>query len=501
MEVDIVEPLVCVTSGVSENLPYEQENLVGDVAGHGQQSNKVLQLSDISEVGSEEMEFGDESQFACFIWSAMLPDHGCLQKDEIPRVGMRFAQLEMANDFYVTYAKKIGFATKIRTTTYDKITKIPVNQAIQYGRIQFLLLGARQGYMSNMQDWVLFKVDLRHSHPCSARNAVHYHEYRKLSMHAKCMIENNDEAGIRPNKTFLTLANEAGGPSNLGFSEKDLRNYITARLRTSNMNADIREMMSYFMRMKEINPNFFYAVKASYEYYGDVVSVDSTYSTNRHGLPFVSFVGVNHHGRSTLLGCALLGNEEIASYEWVFSQWVKCVGTAPQRIITDQCKSICRAITHLNGAACGTNGVRCKQFPSLPQDDVPSEIFSTLPENLSREWARRLDCCSATRVLLRLGFVATAYDWMAASSDGGGCELDDASGLLATRRRCSLLRLRVCVRDEWMTCDSFERRWRASLMVDDALWLSGSLNLSFSQSWPYGGGRMEDGRESGCLCE
>ncbi|RYR72545.1 hypothetical protein Ahy_A02g006763 isoform F [Arachis hypogaea] len=108
--------------------------------------------------------------------------------------------------------------------------------------------------------------------------------------------------------------------------------------------------------MKDINPDFFYTVelddeckfksavwvdarcRASYEYYGDVVSVDSTYRRNRHGLPFVSFVGVNHHGRSTLLGCALLGNEEIASYEWVFSQWVKCMGTAPQCIITDQCR-------------------------------------------------------------------------------------------------------------------------------------------------------------------
>ncbi|XP_057734744.1 protein FAR1-RELATED SEQUENCE 5-like [Arachis stenosperma] len=158
-------------------------------------------------------------------------------------------------------------------------------------------------------------------------------------MHAKYVIENNDEAGIRPNKTFLALANEAGGSSNLGFSEKNLRNYITTRLRTSNVNADVREMMSYFMRMKEINPNFFYAVKldeeckfrravwvdarcrTSYEYYRNVVSIDSTYSTNRHGLPFVSFVGVNHHGKSTFLGCALLGNEEIPSYEWIFSQW------------------------------------------------------------------------------------------------------------------------------------------------------------------------------------
>ncbi|RYR77596.1 hypothetical protein Ahy_A01g002118 [Arachis hypogaea] len=68
------------------------------------------------------------------------------------------------------------------------------------------------------------------------------------------------------------------------------------------------------MKMKDIYPNFFYVVnldeeckfrnavwvdarcRASYEYYVDVVSVDSTYSTNRHGLPFASFVGVNHHG-------------------------------------------------------------------------------------------------------------------------------------------------------------------------------------------------------------
>ncbi|RYR72541.1 hypothetical protein Ahy_A02g006763 isoform B [Arachis hypogaea] len=287
---------------------------------------------------------------------------------------MRFAQLQMAHDFYVTYAKKARFATKIRTTTFDKITKAPINQAIHCNRDVIRESRVKAPTQKNtisatgckariyvkfdkdVQDWVLLKVDLMHSHPCSPKKAVHYHEYRQLTMHMKCVIEDNDEVGIRPNKIFLALSNEVGGPSNLGFSEKDLRNYITARLRNNNVNADVREMMSYFRRMKDINPDFFYTVelddeckfksavwvdarcRASYEYYGDVVSVDSTYRRNRHGLPFVSFVGVNHHGRSTLLGCALLGNEEIASYEWVFSQWVKCMGTAPQCIITDQCR-------------------------------------------------------------------------------------------------------------------------------------------------------------------
>ncbi|XP_016199945.1 protein FAR1-RELATED SEQUENCE 5-like [Arachis ipaensis] len=196
--------------------------------------------------------------------------------------------------------------------------------------------------------WVVSRLELRHSHPCSAKKAVHYHEYRELTMHAKCVITDNDEGGIKPKKTYLALANEVGGSSNLNFSENDVRNYITSNLRCSDDNVDFKRMMNYFVRMKEINPNFFYAIdvddankfrsalwvdarcRASYEYYGDVVSFDTTYRRNRHGPPLASFVGVNHHGKSTLLGCALLWSEEIPSFEWVFTQWVRCVETVPR---------------------------------------------------------------------------------------------------------------------------------------------------------------------------
>ncbi|MED6161108.1 hypothetical protein PIB30_057633 [Stylosanthes scabra] len=90
--------------------------------------------------------------------------------------------------------------------------------------------------------------------------------------------EDNDEAGIRPNKTYLALSNEVGGSSNLTFSEKYVRNYISSKLRTSDVNLEVKEMLM-------------------------------------HGLPFASFTGVNHHGKSTPLGCALLGNKEIPSFE------------------------------------------------------------------------------------------------------------------------------------------------------------------------------------------
>ncbi|RYR26679.1 hypothetical protein Ahy_B02g060962 [Arachis hypogaea] len=293
---------------------------------------------------------------------------------------MWFEHLKLAQDFYATYAKKVGFTSKIRAINFDRMTKQPINQSIHCNREGFRASRVKAPIRKNTMagvgcrariyakfdrekhDWVLLKVELNHSHPCSTRKAVHYHENRELTMHAKCIIEVNDEAGIRPNKTFPALANEVGGPSNLGFSEKDVRNYISSRLRSTNVNADVKEMLNYFMRMKELNPNYFYAVNinednkftsavwvdarcwASYEYYGEVVSFDTTYSTNRHGLPFAAFIGVNHHGKSTLLGCALLGSEEIPSFEWVFTQWLECMGTAPKGIITDQCKSMFGAI-------------------------------------------------------------------------------------------------------------------------------------------------------------
>ncbi|RYR47519.1 hypothetical protein Ahy_A07g033450 [Arachis hypogaea] len=279
-----------------------------------------------------------------------LPDHSGISEEEIPVIGMCFESLPLAQKFYANYAKKVGFVTKIRNTNFDKTrkkSKIPINQSIhctregyresrvkaatQAKRITAMRCRARMYVMLDRE-----KEKLRHSHPCSAKKAVHYHEYRELTMHVKCVITDNDEVGIRPNETYLVLANEIGGSSNLSFSENDVRNYITRTLRCADDNADFKKMMNYFVRMKEINPNFFYAIDVDdANKFRSALWVDV-----RHSLPFASFVGVNYHGKSTLLGCALLGSEEIPSFEWVFI----CVGTAPRGIITDQCKAMTGAI-------------------------------------------------------------------------------------------------------------------------------------------------------------
>lgn len=73
------------------------------------------------------------------------------------------------------------------------------------------------------------------------------------------------------------------------------------------------------------------------EDFGDVVCFDATYLINEYELPFANFVGVNHHGQSILLGCALVSHEDSDTFGWVFRQWLSCMGNKqPRAILTDQ---------------------------------------------------------------------------------------------------------------------------------------------------------------------
>ncbi|XP_039122024.1 protein FAR1-RELATED SEQUENCE 3-like [Dioscorea cayenensis subsp. rotundata] len=84
---------------------------------------------------------------------------------------------------------------------------------------------------------------------------------------------------------------------------------------------------------------------AAYEAFGDVISFNTTYLTNKYDMPFAPFVGVNHHGQTILFGCGLLSKEDTKTYIWLFNTWLECMaGKAPKVIITDQCMAIQDAV-------------------------------------------------------------------------------------------------------------------------------------------------------------
>ena len=58
--------------------------------------------------------------------------------------------------------------------------------------------------------------------------------------------------------------------------------------------------------------------RQAFKEFGDVVTFDTTYLTNRYDMPFAPFVGVNHHGQSTLLGCGIISNKDTRTFVWLF---------------------------------------------------------------------------------------------------------------------------------------------------------------------------------------
>ncbi|XP_060211749.1 protein FAR1-RELATED SEQUENCE 5-like [Lycium barbarum] len=94
--------------------------------------------------------------------------------------------------------------------------------------------------------------------------------------------------------------------------------------------------------------NFFWRdgrSRIDYEIFGDVVSFDTTYRTNKYRMICAPFIGINHHWQNIIFGCAFLSDESAESFKWLFSTFLKSMGgISPQTIITDQAQGMAIAI-------------------------------------------------------------------------------------------------------------------------------------------------------------
>ena len=118
----------------------------------------------------------------------------------------------------------------------------------------------------------------------------------------------------------------------------------------------MEKLFAFFEEMKNENENFFFDVdvgtddngkkiirnifwsnascQAAYADFGDCVTFDTTYKTNKYHMPLGVFVGVNNHLQSTIFGVALVGNESSDSFEWIFNAFKRCMRKDPTCILT-----------------------------------------------------------------------------------------------------------------------------------------------------------------------
>ncbi|KAM0825043.1 hypothetical protein ACQ4PT_069821 [Festuca glaucescens] len=342
--------------------------------------NETATVQDSSDMSISSEDDGFEQQKEGNV--ELQEEHGEARAEALlqdPEVGMNFESEDAVQEYYRSYAKSKGFGVTRRSSHTDNHGELKYFTLCcsRYGKTQSnsknLLkpnpsagLGCKakinitHHHGANFQ---LSKVILDHNHTLSPLKSRLFRCNKKMDFHVKRRLLLNDRAGIRVNKNFNSLVVAADGHENLTFREKDCRNFLEKERRLKLGSGDAEAVRDYFVKMQSENPNFFSVMdvddesrlrnvfwadarsRAVYDSFNDVVTFDTTYLMNKYDMPFALFVGVNHHGQSVLLGCALLSNEDTPTFVWLFQAWLTCMSNRlPKAIITDQAKAIQNAV-------------------------------------------------------------------------------------------------------------------------------------------------------------
>lgn len=299
-------------------------------------------------------------------------------EDEEPRTGMTFRSEEEVIRYYMNYANRVGFGvTKISSKNADdgkKYFTLACNCARRY--VSTSKNPSKQYLTSKTQcrarlnacvaldgSSTISRIVIEHNHELGQTRGRYFRLDESSGTHVERNSELNDQGGINVGRNLQSVGLEMNGCGNLTSGENDCRNSVQKVRRLRLGRGDVDAIHSFFHRMQKQNSQFYCAMdmddkrniqnlfwadarcRAAYEYFGEVITLDTTYLTNKYDLPLVPVVGVNHHGQTILLGCAILSNVDAKTLTWLFTRWLECMhGHAPNGIITEDDKAMKNAI-------------------------------------------------------------------------------------------------------------------------------------------------------------
>lgn len=317
-----------------------------------------------------------------------------------PAVGMEFESYDDAYNYYICYAKEVGFRVRVKNSWFKR------NSREKYGAV---LCCSSQGFkrmkevnrirketrtgcpamirmrLVDSRMWRVLEVTLEHNHMLGSKN---HKSIKKINTETKRKLQSNCDAEVRTIKLYRALVIDAGANNgNSNSNAREMRNFSDHPNQLNLRKGDTQAIYNYLCRMQLTNPNFFYLMdlndevlvknvfwadarsRAAGGYFSDVIFFDNTYLSNKYEIPLVAFVGINHHGQSVLLGCGLLAGETTESYVWLLKAWLLCMsGCSPQTIITNRCKFLQSAIAEV--------------FPRSHHRFALSHIMKKVPEKL-----------------------------------------------------------------------------------------------------------------------
>ncbi|KAJ9556444.1 hypothetical protein OSB04_011058 [Centaurea solstitialis] len=277
-------------------------------------------------------------------------------------VGDGFPSSEAADIAYRKYADEAGFDVRqsnrkknnydIVQTRYllcsrqgvsEKRTMILWIQMLQNGRCVTLILKelvARHKFEERHNHALYSHAEKRFSR---GRRQLQYTDYRN--------IYNATGASIGGSKAHNIQSALRGGVENVSASIQDYKNASRDMIAFVGNN-DAQMLINLMTRRESMRLSKLQSIfcadeisKLNYKEFGDTISFDATYRTNRHAMNFVPFIAIDNHKRSVVVGSTLISSEDGDNFTWVLNTFIKAHWKEPRFVITDQCLGMKEAIT------------------------------------------------------------------------------------------------------------------------------------------------------------
>ncbi|XP_021773662.1 protein FAR1-RELATED SEQUENCE 5-like [Chenopodium quinoa] len=148
------------------------------------------------------------------------------------------------------------------------------------------------------------------------------------------------KVNIGPVTTFRMMKEIVGGYDNIGASKQDFKNFhrdLKAYIQGSDAQMFVdnftnkKLMWSAFLFDFEMDEDYCLCralwadplCKKSYALFGDIVSFDTIYQTNRYNMVFTPFTGVDRHKSCITFAAGFIAKEDIVSFKWLFRSFLK----------------------------------------------------------------------------------------------------------------------------------------------------------------------------------
>ncbi|KAK9749690.1 hypothetical protein RND81_02G143900 [Saponaria officinalis] len=188
---------------------------------------------------------------------------------------------------------------------------------------------------------------------------------RRLQKYHKELIVFNSRLKIGASKTYNMCKEHVNGFENIGASLNDFKNF-SRDVKCYINKRDRQLFIDRFRNLAETRDDFYFdyevdadnslvravwadcTARRNYSVFGDAVSFNPTYSTNKYSMVFTPFTGVDNHKRSVTFCGALLNRENEESFMWLFRRFLDAMGgKEPHYIITDQDPGIITSVANV----------------------------------------------------------------------------------------------------------------------------------------------------------